>query len=392
MRILVLSSRIPYPLTAGFRIRIYNTGKYLKEAGHIVDILQLTNDNEIKIGEEKLRAVFNKVITIKIKKREVLLRLFAGLVNWHLPFQILIYQSKEYKKQFDHIVKDYDIILCNHIRMAEYVKHYKIKKILDMHDAVSYNYENAVKNVGFLKKFIYKIEWKRVLKYEIKIGEHFTKSVIISEKDKQYLHEKGAYIDNMHTIPVAVRDDIKNRKQNYYDDENSLCFLGKLSYQPNEDAVIWFVNHVFKSLKKKIPDIQFYIIGIEPTPKVRELAREDGVTVTGFMENPYALIEKCKLMVAPIRNGAGIQNKVLESMVVGTPVIISPIVAEGIMGQDGEDFFIARTDEEYISLVTKLFNDVGLRETVGQAARQFVLENYSWQTLKYKWAEICKKN
>ncbi len=179
---------------------------------------------------------------------------------------------------------------------------------------------------------------QKLKQYERDIVRYFDRNIIISKEDRDYLGKNGADTGNIEVIPVAVRDDIRNRKTDYMNDQNAICFLGKMSYQPNEDAVIWFCRDIFPALKARIPDLTFYIIGIEPTKKVLALGKTAGIVVTGFVENPFEIVARCKAMVVPIRNGAGMQNKILESMVVGTPTVISRIAAEGLTEQTERTF------------------------------------------------------
>ena len=104
-----------------------------------------------------------------------------------------------------------------------------------------------------------------------------------------------------------------DEKPAYEKDENAICFLGKMSYQPNIDAVLWFAKNVFPDLLATNPDLTFYVLGIEPTPEIKALGRNQHIKVTGFMDNPYQVMARVKATVVPILNGAGIQNKVLEN-------------------------------------------------------------------------------
>ncbi len=95
-------------------------------------------------------------------------------------------------------------------------------------------------------------------------------------------------------------------------------------------------------------------------------------------------------MVVPIRHGAGMQNKVLESMQVGTPTVISPIAAEGLDGADGREFLLAEQAEDYIEKIMALYNDSALRKKIGQNGQQLVENTYSWKVLAQKWVTIVE--
>ena len=389
MRILMVSYRIPYPLTAGFRIRIFNEAKYFKSMGHEVDLVYTGKNEECDRYRMKLGEVFNHIECFEIKKKEVLCNLFTCTLTERKPFQISLYWNREMNFYIQKVEKQYDFIIGNSIRNAEYLVLLPAKKvILDFHDAISYNYLNLIKNIHGAKKLFYQIERKLVVRYECDITRKIEKKIIISVSDKEYLKGLGADVTSMAVIPVAVRDDIRDFKDNVDTDECAVCFLGKMSYQPNADAVIWFAENVFRPLKSTHSEMKFYVLGIEPTSEVRAL-QGDGIEITGFLENPYEIIKKCMAMVVPIRNGAGMQNKILESMVVGTPCVISSIAEEGLNGKKGEDYLVADTASEYIASIEYLIHSPSSRKRVSGNASRFV-KQYAWTVVKNKFENILK--
>ena len=387
MRILFVSYRIPYPLTAGFRIRIFNEAKYLKSMGHTIDLVYIGNNEELNKYGDSLKEVFNNISCFNIKKSEVIFNIFTHTLLKGKPFQVSLYWNREMNSYIQKVAENYDVIIGNSVRNAEYLMSLPTKKvILDLHDAISYNYLNLVKNIKGLKRLFYQIERKLLVRYECEISFKFKKLVIISDKDKNYLRSIGANVSNITVIPLAVRDDITDFKNNVDDDDCAICFLGKMSYQPNADAVIWFANNVFQYLRKEHQNLKFYVLGIEPTKEIQSL-NGNGIEVTGFLENPYELVKKCMAMVVPIRNGAGMQNKILESMIVGTPCVISSIAEEGLNGEDGKTYLIADTASEYIESINSLITDSTKRNTISDEASRFV-EQYTWKCIKEKFEDL----
>lgn len=390
MKILMVATRVPYPLTAGFRIRIYNEAKYCRQAGHHVDLLCF--GTECEIDRNALEQVFDHIFVIRQNRALAVLNVLMKFLFTKQPLQVALYWDPGFEKKLSALADRYDAVIGNNIRTAEYLKKIDINKVVfDYHDAISYNYLNLCKNLHGIKKQIFLMEQKRVLHYECEVSGVFDRKVIISGDDRRYLEKYGADMTGTAVIPVAVRDDIQAIKADYENDREEICFLGKMSYQPNEDAVIWFSREVFPALKQRFPELLFKIIGIEPTAAVRELQKQEGIVVTGFLENPYEVIAECKAMVVPIRNGAGMQNKVLESMVVGTPAVISPIAAEGMGGEDGVHYFIAGTAEEYITMISELLLSAGMRKQIGMNGQKFVNEYYTWSRLWKMWEKILNR-
>lgn len=388
--ILIISSRIPYPLTAGFRIRIYNVAKYFKNDGNAVDLLYMGSNAEFEKYKIDLHQVFRNVYFVPFSKLEALFHLRRCIFSFHLPLQVQLYQSNAFKKKLLEIEGQYDLIIGNHIRTAEYLKLLNPRKvILDMHDAISYNYANAIKVTNGLKKIVYQLELPRVLDYECKIVSAFPRTVMISENDRRWLEKYGADTSHVTLIPVSVRDDIKEFKTDYSKDENAICFLGKMSYQPNIDAVLWFSKYVFPKLLEQHNDLIFYIMGIEPTPEVLALEKNPHIKVTGFMDDPYEIMEKVKATVVPILNGAGIQNKVLESMLIGTPVVASSIAADGIQATDNEQLLIAKNQEEFTQKIELLLESTELREKIGSSGKEYIENHFTWNALWKSWKKLA---
>lgn len=389
MNILILSSRIPYPLTAGFRIRIYNLAKYLKNDGHTVDLMYLGTVEENTKFKSELEKVFSTIYCIPFSKKEAVIHLAKCIFDSHLPLQVQLYQNKRFKNKFLELENKYDLVIGNHIRTSEYLKMINPNKvILDMHDAISYNYKNAIKVSKGIKKIIYRLEYKRVLSYECNIVNAFPKVVMISDKDRKWLESQGANVSNVTLIPVSVRDDIQDTKREYEQDENAICFLGKMSYQPNVDAVLWFAKNVFPELLTTNPDLTFYVLGIEPTPEIKALSLNQHIKVTGFMDNPYQIMARVKATIVPILNGAGIQNKVLESMLIGTPVIASSIAADGIQAQDGIQLLIAKNKDEFVQKTNIVLKSVSMRKQLGIQGKNYITEHFTWDALWKKWKKL----
>ena len=392
MRVLMLSSRIPYPLTAGFRIRIYNEARYFKKHGDTVDLLFLGTQNDYDQYKDNLLEAFDNVYFVPFSKVKGLVRVCLSVFS-KMPFQVALYNNAKFLKKLLEIENQYDLVIGNHIRTSEYLKKIDVKKtILDLHDAISYNYSNIIRIEKGIKRIIYKIEYKRVLRYEKEIVSVIPKNVIVSENDREWLNKNGADVSNVSVIPVAVRDDICNVKTEYEKDENAICFLGKMSYQPNNDAVIWFSKEVMPRLVDKYPDIVFYVLGIEPSEEVLALGEKSkNIKVTGYLDNPFEIMAQVKATVVPIRNGAGVQNKVLESMIVGTPVVASSIAANGIGAINDEQIIIANDPDEYIDSLSVILNDVNERERLGQAGKKYIEENYTWASIWDKWEALIKE-
>jgi glycosyltransferase involved in cell wall biosynthesis len=142
--------------------------------------------------------------------------------------------------------------------------------------------------------------------------------------------------------------------------------------------VVWFTKEILPLIKKEIPGIRFYIVGSNPTKEVLSLALDSSVTVTGYVPDTREYLNMATVVAAPLRIARGIQNKVLEAMAMGIPVVATPQAFEGIEAQPGRDLVLGENAEKFGESVIKLIKMVSLRRSLGDNARRIVEKNYCW--------------
>ena len=151
-----------------------------------------------------------------------------------------------------------------------------------------------------------------------------------------------------------------------------------MDYPPNVDAVRWFADHVWPTVRSRVPEVTFDIIGRSPGRAVRELGLRDGICVRGEVDSVREHVENLAVSVAPLRIGRGLQNKVLEAMAASRPVVISSVAAAGIDAEDGKHFLVADDAAAVSERIVRLLRSPSMRKQLGQAARHRIEERYSW--------------
>ena len=387
-RILLLSSRVPYPLIAGDRIRIYHMGKIL-ETKYQVDLLANDEHGSSEGHVDALRAVFNDVILFKFGLRALQWNALKHIVS-RKPVQVMGYYLEEIHKWIRQNYLNYDLIYCNHVRMAEYVQDIEYPKVIDFHDAISMHYRSAIKQAKGFWKAWYLWEKNRLLSYELECLSKFDKAFIVSQIDKDYLlrnsNLKQPSVSHcpITVIPMGVKNEVLLRPIYEGEEQNWIVFLGKMNYYPNEDAAIYFAKEIFPLVKEKIKDLEFVIVGAYPTKRVFKLEKIKDVRVTGFVEDPYEYLERAKVVVAPMRFGAGIQDKILEAMALRKAVVTTPLGAQGNEGEDGKHFVVADGREETVEKTLELLKDEEKRKKIGENARALIEEKYTWDVIGEK--------
>lgn len=386
-RILIISYRLPWPSYGGGNIaRVLNIAKIFKKE-YEVSILTLIEKKGQKEYINELKKEFNEIIYFfqpRVVKYLNAIRVFLSGV----PLQVGYFYSKEIDEWLEKNHQNYDILYFNTIRTAQYSKNFENKKILDFVDAISLNYKSTEKWANFFWKLIYKIEAPVTLKYEINIlnKNYFNKIFIASPFDKRYLEDSfGSGLNNLAVLPNGVSGALLERKI-LEKEENWISFLGRMDYKPNEDAVCYFAKKIFPAIRENFPGLEFYIIGINPSSKIKKLEKESGVKVTGFVKDAYSILEKSKLVVVPLRFGSGTQYKILEAMALGKAVVTTDVGSRGIDGINGQNFLLIdlNNKKETVERISELIKNREKCKIIGNNAKILISGKYTWEKIGQK--------
>jgi polysaccharide biosynthesis protein PslH len=377
MRILFITSRLPYPPNRGDRLRAFNFIKSLHREYEIYLISFISNAIELK----HLPALEQYCKDIKlIKKRPIKSALSVILNFWKPePLQSLYYRSSKMSSIINHTLVEnpIDVVYVHLFRMAQFVidqeHHYRI---LDLTDVISEEIKRSLPYRNFVWKLLYSIEYSRIERYEKKLANLFDEIWLISKAEQNKLKSQTSQ-SNILTITNGIDTQIFHPI-----DVNpipySLIFTGHMGIPHNIDAARFFALEVLPGIQKVFPESTFIIAGAEPARSVLDLSYQPNVKVLGYVEDLNYELNRAQIFVAPLRFAAGVQNKVLEAMAAGRPVITTSIVNEGINAKADEDIIIADTPDEYIMKISRLFSDRTLQEKIGLSGENFVRNNFSW--------------
>lgn len=380
MKILFLANRTPYPPYRGDKLKIFNLARRLSQRHelHLVTFAQTKEDLGYK---EELEKVFTRVHFIYLPKWKSALNCVQAL--WSAtPLQVLYFKSAAMNAKLAEVLKNdaFDAVHVQHLRMSPYLAgQNNLARILDMPDAFSLYWERrekAEKN-PFLK-LVNGFEQKRLLKYE-QIMRHYNLSLVCSKEDQEYLKSKHS-VENIELLPNGVDLDTFAAKDHDYSHNKTLLFTGNMDYAPNVDAVQYFVADILPQIHKVHPQVQFIIAGQRPVKKVLDLA-SDNVKVTGFIEDLAAVYNQASVVVAPLRFGAGTQNKVLESMAMGVPVVCSNIGFKGLGIESGEGAIMRTDPKGFAASVIELLSSSNERQNVGEKGVQVIKSNFGWDAI-----------
>jgi sugar transferase (PEP-CTERM/EpsH1 system associated) len=378
LKILFISSRVPFPLDKGDKLRAYHFIKQLNK-NHEVLLFCLSEEKISELQTLELKKIASKVYIFHLSKANILFNLFKALFSGK-PFQVGYFFSGNAKREIEILnsIHQPQAVFCQLIRTAEYAQNINPQlKLIDIMDALSKGIERRIPNEKFLFRQVLKLELWRLKKYENNISSKFDKSFIISQQDLGYLPK--SLQNNCSVIANGVDYDFfypsKNNSKKY-----DIIFAGNMAYPPNVFAVNFLVKEILPLLKTSFPNIKLLIAGANPTLDVLNLKSEN-TQVSGWIEDIREAYDSSKIFVAPMLTGSGLQNKILESMAMQLPCITSPLAAKALTNISKNVPFICENPNEYVSVISNLLLDDEQRVRIGEQGREYVIKYYNWSNI-----------
>lgn len=380
MNILFIANRFPYPPYRGDKLKIFNIAKRLCDKHKLFLITFIQDKNDIQYVSV-LKNYFVDVKYVYLPKYRSTLKCAFKILS-SKPFQIIYFESKELKDLVNDFVNknQIDVIHTQHLRMAQYSFDLVNKpRILDLPDAYSLYWKRR-KNLkrNLIKRLFDHIEFKKVMKYE-DIIRKYDLNLVCSEEDKIFLNEFHNF-DRIAILPNGVDLTEFNKLTHDYQIDNEIIFTGNMDYEPNVDAVEYFVKEIFPIVLIKKPDVIFNIVGQKPVSRVRNLSA-DNVVIKGFVDNIAQEYNNSAIAVSPVRIGAGTLNKVLEPMAMGVPVVSTSVGFKGLGIKSGEGAILADDKNDFAGEIIKLLNNKNLRESIGKTGKKVIEDKFSWDSI-----------
>ena len=269
---------------------------------------------------------------------------FSVVVNiWRgLPLQIEFYRSREMRRLIDNLLmkENFEAVYIHLFRMAPYMAKYPaLYHIVDLTDVISREIAGSLPYRSGLSKVIYRFEQPRIAAYERDVAQWADEAWLISEHDRLELSGSLAQA-NLQTIPNGVDlEGIYPRHETTRD--NRLIFVGNLNVFHNIDALRFLILEILPLIREREPNCELVVVGPGGSREVREFATKPGVQLTGFVADLNDILNTAALFIAPLRFSAGIQNKVLEAMAAGIPVVTTGNVNDGLGAEIGHEIVVA---------------------------------------------------
>jgi len=380
-KILVVTTRFPFPLFSGDKLRIYNIFKYLSKKNK-VDLIYTEPKENFK---KKIRFI-DKTIFIKTRRIEKYFNILFFFMMGK-PLQVGYFFSAEMRAKINEIKKNYDAIIFHLIRSVEFLpKNYEGTKILEMTDLISKNYSQLYKKLNFINplKYLYLIEQVLLEKYEKKIAESFDRIVLVSKRDAKYFSIGNKVKKRVQVIPMGT--DIKKKKYNFKKKNKDIIFIGNINYLPNKIACYDFIKTTMPKLEMKGINITFKIIGQTSNLLKFYLTRFKNVEVYNNIIFPEKLCNNAICGVSNLSVVTGIQNKIMEYMRIGLPTIVSEKCFDNLNFIKNKDLLVYKNQDEFVKQIIKLKTEKQFAKKISNNCYRKIRSNYTWEKSlkKYK--------
>lgn len=374
MKLFVITSRFPWPLEKGDKLRIYHQLKSLSQQ-HEICLVCLTDQPPQESDIQQVEKICSQLHVLRLGKAGIAMRAILSVFGKN-PFQVNYFFTRKHRRAVYRLVEEFgpDHIYCQLIRVAEYVKHiHKVPKTLDYMDAFSKGIERQAEVAPWYIKPIWKAETRRLVAYENLIYEYFEHHTIISQQDQQLIpHPKRSDID---IVPNGVDGQFFSPRES--EKRYDVVFVGNMNYTPNADCAVHLVKNIMPAVWAKRPEARVLIAGAEPTAAVQRLAGKK-VEVTGWVEDIRDAYASGVLFAAPLQIGTGLQNKLLEAMSMGIPCVTSSL-ANNALKAPKSAIVVSDDDAGFADWILEILDNGKLRVELAESGRRYVEQAYSWQ-------------
>ncbi len=388
-RLLFISHRIPFPPNKGDKIRSYNILRHLGQHYEIFLAFMIDDKNDLE-RIQKLRPMAQDIFFDLIHPRWKKLRSSTALLTSQ-PLTVPYFYSNTLQRSMDNLLnrQSMDHVFCFSSATAEYVfrsEHYggtlrRARWTMDFIDVDSHKWRQYAETRKFPMRWLYNREATYLSGYEKRIAEEFDHLLLVSQAEKDLLHESIAS-RNVHVVGNGVNLAFfsPDHQSRLHTDTPAMVFTGAMDYWPNIDGMKWFVNDILPLVVREIPKVTLYVVGNRPSPEIQRFNNQKEVVVTGFVEDVRDYLSAADVCLVPLRIARGIQNKVLEAMAMGKAVVSTPQAHQGIQATPGQDLIVAEDEKSFAHAIVQLISNKHDRERIGRRARLCMEKSYSWKT------------
>jgi sugar transferase (PEP-CTERM/EpsH1 system associated) len=397
MRILWLKSDVLLPLDKGGKLRTWHLMRHLAQRHHVT-YLSFAEPDQMTADGRALRPDLAAGMRDVAARLEVVPRADAGKGSWRfyldaarhvanpVPYAVAKYRSRAYARKLRALLAEspFDLIVCDFLFPAVNLpQRLPCPAVLFTHNVESEIWRrHAETQSGAVQRRLYAAQHRRMLRYEGRALTRFDGVLAVSAADRQTFGRlyPDAARQPIQVVPTGV-DTAFFAPVPSDPAARRVVFTGSMDWLPNEDAMLFFAREVLPLIRAEEPDVSLTIVGRAPTPAVRRLASQQGIVVTGRVDDVRPYVQEAAAYVVPLRIGGGTRLKIFEAMSMGKAVVSTTVGAEGLPVTAGTHLCLADEPRAFARSVVRLLRDVARRRQLEAAARTLVVEQYDWSAV-----------
>ena len=377
MKILFVCHRFPYPPKRGGKIRPFNTIRHFSRT-HEVTVCSLARSTAEREEGRGLAAHCRRVEVALVDDRIQALRMVARLGS-SSPSSMGFFRSARLARRIRELLarERFDLVFVHCSSVAPYVADFAgAPKIIDFGDMDSQKWLEYARYKPFPLSLGYRLEAAKLEAAEKRLAGHFDLCTTTTRAEWETLESYGTGqptdwfpngVDSEYFAPVDAPYE-----------PDTISFVGRMDYYPNQECMFRFCSAVLPRVRERRPAVKLLIIGADPSRAVQRLGELPGVTVTGSVPDVRPALRGSALMVAPLHIARGTQNKILEALACGVPVVTSAIAAGGVDAGAGEHLLVADGAPDCAAAVLRILEDPQERERLARAGRARMLTHHAW--------------
>jgi len=377
VKILYVCHRFPFPPKRGGKIRPFNMIRHLSQRHevHVASIARSTEEAREGAGLAAYCASHDiGRVNTPVQTMRMVLRLPTPT-----PSSLGYFYSPQLARRIDALLAAtrFDLIFVHCSSVAPYVENVRgTPKILDFGDMDSQKWLEYALFKPFPLSLGYRLEGAKMERAEKRLARRFDLCTATTRAEWETLesYRTGVASD---WFPNGVDSEYFAPAGEPYD-ADTISFVGRMDYYPNQECMFDFCARTLPMLHARRPSLKLVIVGADPSPRVRRLAQLPGVSVTGSVADVRPYLHRSALMIAPLNIARGTQNKILEAMASGVPVVTSRVAAGGVDAADPEHFLSASSPDEYAAAILRILGDPDERQRLSRAGRARMLSHHSW--------------
>ena len=373
MKVLFLSQRVPFPPNRGDKITTWRLIEHMARS-HAVEIVAFAHDEADRRAAKALEEKGFEIAVFSPTPRWKTLPALLG----SRPLTLEVYGSRALQAEVDRRIRGADLAYAYSSSMGAFFIEHALPRVMHFAELDSDKWRQYVERTRPPLSWVYAREYRTLRAFEQRLARSVDENVLCTPLEERIFHEA---IPGTHTAVIKNGVDLVHyQPANGAREPGKLVFVGVMDYYPNVEGMLWFCAEILPRVRERVPGASLSIVGAHPVRSIQRLADIPGVEVTGFVDDPRTWLARATVSVAPLRIARGIQNKVLEALAMGLPVVGTRAATQGVAGEPGRDYLVAETVQEQVEAICGLLRESERARELGVRARAFVEANYDWET------------